>query len=100
MKSLCINQDFRRLAAILRLVDQREPDIVCPGKISLVIEKPPTQRTVDPTFMLLVKLLAIFLSPQKFSHSYNKELVAQNLLMNSLDKHHPKDKSQSKGPFE
>jgi len=35
-------------------------------------------------FMLLVKLLAFFFSPQKFSHSYNKELVAQNLLMNSL----------------
>lgn len=43
MKSLCINQDFRRLAAILRFVGQREPDIVWPGKISLVIEKPPTQ---------------------------------------------------------
>lgn len=69
-------------------------DVGCPGKISLGIETPPTQRTVDPTFMLLIKLLAIFFSPQKFSHSYNKELVAQNLLMNSLDKHHPKDKSQ------
>lgn len=55
---------------------------------------------IDPTFMFLVKLLAIFFSPQKFSHSYNKELVAQNLLMNSLDKYHPKDKNQSKGPFE
>lgn len=66
----------------------------------LGIENRPIERTVDPTFMLLVKLLAFFFSPQKFSHSYNKELVAQNLLMNSLDKHHVEDKNRSKGPRE
>lgn len=35
-------------------------------------------------FMLLVKPPAVFLSPQEFSPSHNKELVVQNLLMNSL----------------
>lgn len=49
--------------------------------------------------MFLVKLLAIFSTPQKFSHSYNKELVAQNLLVNSLSKHHPKTTISHRAPL-
>lgn len=46
-------------------------------------------KTTSLTFMLSVKPPAVLQLPLQFPRSYNEELVAQNLLMNSLENQPP-----------